>query len=228
MRDAGNVIYIHIVWTTWDRLPLITAPVQILAYRAIGAKCQELKTEVVALGGIEDHVHLLIHLHASLSVADLVRHVKGASSHLVTHERTDIPFFKWQGSYGAVSVSPADLPRISQYVANQRDHHDRQTLIPEWEYPLENAGTGAGEYIRAYGRRCRHKVGLRRLGRNFGRFVLTREGGFRGRRPVGAVSTARLAPRHPLSCLSTPWQKLIREHRAIVWFGGEGFAVGVG
>jgi REP element-mobilizing transposase RayT len=127
-------MYVHIAWATWDRLPLLAGDTERRVYRAIAAKCQELGAEVVALGGVADHVHLLIRLPAALSLAQLIGQVKGASSHLAAHEaRSDAQSFKWQGAYGAVSVSPRALPEVSAYIANQKAHHAAQSLIDEWE-----------------------------------------------------------------------------------------------
>jgi REP-associated tyrosine transposase len=131
MRHAGVVVYVHV---TWDRLPLIADDIECEIYRAIGAKCAEMGSGVIAVGGIEDHVHLLASLPAAVTLAQLVGQAKGASSHLVTHELLHpLQFFKWQGSYGAVSVSPDHLDAISHYIANQKAHHQAQSLIPAWE-----------------------------------------------------------------------------------------------
>lgn len=136
VRQAGVAIYVHAAWATWDRLPLLTGDVERAAHRALAAKCHDLGAEVVALGGIEDHVHLLVKLPATLPLANLIGQIKGASSHLITHlpgggER----LFKWQGAYGAVSVSPQALEDVSAYIAHQRTHHAAQTLLAEWEPP---------------------------------------------------------------------------------------------
>ena len=133
MRRPGVVVFVHIVWATWDRLPLLTPEIEREVQRAIGAKADELGAQPVAVGGTEDHVHLLVRLPATLSVADLVKHVKGASSHLVTHGLGPGHVFKWQGAYGAVSVSPRDVARVSDYIARQREHHADGSLIAEWE-----------------------------------------------------------------------------------------------
>lgn len=135
MRRAGIAIYAHIVWATWDRLPLLTKEIEQRVHRAIAAKCLELGGELIALGGIEDHVHMLVGLPARLSLAEFVGNVKGASSHLATHEALPTgAFFKWQGAYGAVSVSPRDLAEVSAYIGNQREHHTTKTLVPDWEH----------------------------------------------------------------------------------------------
>jgi putative transposase len=86
---------------------------------------------VIAIGGIDDHVHLLVAMPATLAPADLVKQVKGASSHLVNHGRE--PFFRWQGGYGAFSVSKHHVPRIRDYVLRQEEHHRFNRLTPELE-----------------------------------------------------------------------------------------------
>lgn len=137
MRRAGSAISIHFVWATWDRQPLLQAELGRRVYRAIADQCAELSAQVIALGGIEDHVHLLVRLPASLSVADLVKTVKGSSSHLSTHEVLGHNhFFKWQRGYGAVSVSPRHVPKVSDCIARQREHHAAGTLVAT----LEDAG----------------------------------------------------------------------------------------
>ncbi len=143
MRRSQITVFIHLVWATWDRLPLLTPDVQRQAYRVIGAKCDELGAQVIALGGIEDHVHLLVGLPATISIAELVKHIKGASGHLLAqqgapHER----FFKWQGAYGAFSVSPSALPDVTHYITHQREHHNRGTLIAEWELSADEEKPG--------------------------------------------------------------------------------------
>ena len=140
MRQTQVAVFVHLVWATWDRLPLLPEEVRQPVYRAIGAKCTALGAEIIAIGGIEDHIHLLVPLPATLSVADLVKHTKGASAHLVTHQLVPHQFFKWQGADGAFSVSPHDLAPVSDYIARQREHHASGSLVMEWEHsPTTNS-----------------------------------------------------------------------------------------
>lgn len=135
MRHSRVVVFVHMVWGTWDRLPLLTRETAREVYRAIGAKCEELGAEVLALGGVEDHVHLLVRLPATLAVAELVKQVKGASSHTATHAMGAV--FKWQGAYGAFSVGVKDVGRVCAYIAAQREHHAAGSLVAEWEWEWE-------------------------------------------------------------------------------------------
>ncbi|MEQ9236284.1 IS200/IS605 family transposase [Coleofasciculus sp. E2-BRE-01] len=133
MRSNFTQLYLHCVWATWDRLPLITSDIQEAVHAAIIGECQQLKCTVITLGGIEDHVHLLISFPPTLAVSDLIKQIKGSSSHLVTHEIKSGEFFKWQGSYGAFSVSHDNLDQIANYIRNQPIHHRQKSIIPTWE-----------------------------------------------------------------------------------------------
>ena len=127
MRWSLNRVYVHLVWATWDRLPLLTPEIERPVYVAIRDKCREFGCLVYAIGGMEDHVHVLVQMHPNVAVATLIGDVKGASSHLVTHVLKPDAFFKWQGAYGAFSVDSAGMPRVIAYIKNQRKHHADKT-----------------------------------------------------------------------------------------------------
>ena len=133
MRRNRVAVFLHFDWATWDRLPLLTDDLARDVYRAIGAKCEELGAQVIAVGGVEDHVHLLVGFPSTVSIADLVGQAKGASAHLVTHQLAPGDFFKWQGAYAVYSIYHTAVPRVADYIARQREHHLTGSLIAEWE-----------------------------------------------------------------------------------------------
>ncbi len=133
MRDAFVQVYLHCVWGTWDRLPLIDQYNEKPIYQAILDKCKEIGISVIALGGMPDHVHLFVRFPATISVADFIKGVKGSSSHLVTHQVNPGSFFKWQGSYAAFSVSESDIPRIKAYIERQKEQHQNNQIDPSLE-----------------------------------------------------------------------------------------------
>lgn len=133
MRAPYTQLYLHCVCATWDRLPLITPTVESRLYPAIASKRSELKCEMIAIGGAVDHVHLLVRFPTTLAVATLLKEVKGASSHLMTHEIAPYDFFKWQGAYGAFTVTKAAMNGVRQYVENQKEHHATHNLVEDWE-----------------------------------------------------------------------------------------------
>ena len=134
-RAAYTELYVHLVWGTWDRLPLLVPGLREQVYACIAAECRSCGADVLALGGVEDHVHLLVRLPTTISIADLVQCVKGASSHLSTHQLAPGSFFKWQGGYAAFTVSKSVVPRVRNYIAHQAEHHHTGSLHREAELP---------------------------------------------------------------------------------------------
>ncbi|MDF0555757.1 IS200/IS605 family transposase [Kamptonema sp. UHCC 0994] len=133
MRANFTQLYLHFVWATWDRLPLITPDIQEFIYAAIIGECNQLGCTVIAVGGIEDHVHLLIGFPPTLAVSETIKQIKGSSSHLITHEINPGKFFKWQGSYGAFTVSYDAIDNVANYIRNQAIHHSQTSINPTWE-----------------------------------------------------------------------------------------------
>jgi REP element-mobilizing transposase RayT len=88
---------------------------------------------------VADHVHLLVRLSATISIADLVKQLKGSSAHLVTHKLVPGGFFKWQAGYGAVTVSPRHLDQVSNYIARQRERHAANSLLASLEPPTRSS-----------------------------------------------------------------------------------------
>lgn len=132
MDNRINVL-VHFVWATWDRLPIIRPEIERPVYRYIHAACEQLSCPVVALGGAEDHIHLLVSLPATRLMADLMEVVKGRSSRLVSQELLNGDWFQWQGSYGAFSVSPADKARVIAYIRRQKERHAIGKVWPNAE-----------------------------------------------------------------------------------------------
>ena len=133
MRKPFTQLYCHLVWATWDRLPLIMPEVEARLYGAIAAKVRELRGVPIAVGGVEDHVHLLCSFDPTVSIAYLVQQVKGSSSHLMSHEVLGDESFKWQGGYGAFTVGMDGLEPVKAYVQGQKRHHAEESVWPEWE-----------------------------------------------------------------------------------------------
>lgn len=133
MRAPFTQLYVHCVWATWDRLPLVTPHVEQPIYASIRAKGDELRCPILAIGGMPDHVHVLARLHTTVCVADLLKGIKGSSSHLIAQHVAPNEFFKWQGAYGAFTVSKDGVSAVKAYIENQKEHHKQNDLWGEWE-----------------------------------------------------------------------------------------------
>ncbi len=130
-------VAVHFVWATWDRQPLVTAEIEQELWRYIGAVCTDDECDILAIGGMPDHVHLLALLSNTTTIADLMKHVKGGSSRFVTQELKPGAWFRRQGSYGAFSVSRPQIDTVANYIASQKQHHADGTLWPDAEQPGE-------------------------------------------------------------------------------------------
>lgn len=133
MPTAYTELFVHLVWATGGHLPLITAEVEPYLYSAIDTQCHRMNTASLAVGGTEDHVHLLVRLPPLLGVAPLVEAVKAASLAAFTSRIRPGWHFEWHPTYGAFTLAQAEVPRAMQYVRNQKSLHAAQTLWERWE-----------------------------------------------------------------------------------------------
>ena len=144
MHQPYTQLYLHLVWATWDRLPLIRPDLQRPIYGCIQDQLRKHRCDVVAIGGIEDHVHVLTRFPTTICIADLVKHAKGASSNLVTREVDRGSFFKWQGYYGAFTIAKTHVTRVRSYILRQEEHHRTGRLSPELERMSEPRAVDVG------------------------------------------------------------------------------------
>ncbi len=129
-------LFYHFVWTTKQRLPLITDANQGPIYAAIRAKVEQLNGVVHALNGVADHIHLVVSLPPTLAPSAFIGQVKGSSSHFATHLGRQEGAFAWQNEYGVLTVSESQLAALVKYVDMQPQHHAERTLNaklePDW------------------------------------------------------------------------------------------------
>lgn len=91
------------------------------------SKAAEVEVYVYAINGWYDHLHLVVSIPPKHAVADVVKHLKGASSHDLNHAGLDY-VFAWQRGYGALTLGESQKPKAETYVNNQKVHHQKQTF----------------------------------------------------------------------------------------------------
>jgi putative transposase len=123
-------LHYHLVWATYQRLPLLTEPVERQVYGTILGKARELGVIVHAIGNVQDHIHVTASIPPKIAVADCVKHFKGASSRYVNVQPNATGSFKWQEGYGALSFGDRAMSDVVAYVKNQKEHH-RQGNVRE-------------------------------------------------------------------------------------------------
>jgi REP element-mobilizing transposase RayT len=126
-------LFYHLVWSTKQRQPLITPEVEPHIYRYLVSKATGLNGVVFAIGGVEDHVHMVVAIPPSIAVANFVGKVKGTASTRLNKSGISTVRFEWQGEYGAFSFDAKRLPNYISYVKKQKEHHAKGTLIPVLE-----------------------------------------------------------------------------------------------
>ena len=122
-------LFYHIVWSTKDRLPLLTPEVEAVIYGFLRSKAIGLGATLFALNGTVDHVHMVTAIAPAIAVAKFIGQVKGvASTKFNKSGQSANPFF-WQEEYGVFSFDGKRLPNYIAYVERQKEHHVQGTTI---------------------------------------------------------------------------------------------------
>lgn len=127
----------HIVFSTAQRKPRMSEDVQPKLWAYMAGTARRLGYVVHAIGGVADHVHLLLGLPAAVSIAEATQKIKANSSRwMKQHQRA----FEWQRGYGGFAVSVSNVPAVRRYVENQPEHHRKQTFEEEFLLLLKKHG----------------------------------------------------------------------------------------
>lgn len=126
-------LFYHFVWSTKYRAPSIEPEWESNLYNVIVAKCKVLESQVWAIGGVQDHIHLALSIPPKYALADIVQQIKGNSSHFINHVITPNYIFAWQTEYSVHSFGRKQLQWVIRYVQNQKDHHSSGTIYPDLE-----------------------------------------------------------------------------------------------
>ncbi|MGA7669210.1 MAG: IS200/IS605 family transposase [Nitrolancea sp.] len=121
-------LYYHVVWATRDRQPIITTEREETVHRCLRETAERHQISVHAVGGIDDHVHVAVSIPATMTVADAMHRIKGASSRSINEIVGG--GFQWQPDYSIDSFSERHLNAVVKYITDQRRHHSEGTI---WE-----------------------------------------------------------------------------------------------
>jgi putative transposase len=135
---------IHCVFATKERRPQITPELQSRLWPYLGGIARESRMKAVAVGGVEDHVHILLSIPSTLSVAKALQLLKGNSSKWIHDEFKEHRDFEWQEGYGAFSIAVSGVDDTIKYIEGQREHHRKLTFREELEIFLKKHGM---EYV---------------------------------------------------------------------------------
>jgi REP element-mobilizing transposase RayT len=139
-------IYLHVVFSTKRRQPFLKdVELRQQTHSYLAGICRNLECPAVIAGGVEDHVHLLVRFGKEIPVADLLRELKRDSSKWIKQQHQPLGDFHWQDGYGAFSVSPAHVEELMRYIAEQEEHHRKETFQDEFRRVCEKYGVSIDE-----------------------------------------------------------------------------------
>ena len=124
--------YIHLVFSTKHRQPLIYPPVEAELYSYLGGICNKLDCQVIKIGGYFDHIHILCMLSKKLALVKLLEELKSHSSKWIKTKGEGYENFYWQDGYGAFSVNPSEVDKVTTYISKQHEHHQKKSFQDEY------------------------------------------------------------------------------------------------
>lgn len=145
MANTYTALFYHIVFSTKNRASFIKPEIENRVWEYIGGIARHYKMTALQVGGIEDHLHVLVMAPATLSSSEMAKWLKSDSSKWIHEEFPNLQDFAWQDGYGAFTVSKASVPRVIGYIQNQRAHHQTKTFQEEYLDFLQKAGVDYDE-----------------------------------------------------------------------------------
>ena len=121
----------HCVFSTKERCKLISPEIQDRLWAYLGGVAREHEMKALAVGGMEDHVHILLSLPSSIAIAKGMREIKSGSSRWM-HETCRLRSFDWQEGYGAFSIGMSQVNATLAYIARQKQHHRKRDFQAEF------------------------------------------------------------------------------------------------
>jgi REP element-mobilizing transposase RayT len=137
MANTYTQLYVQFVFAVKNRVSLVDFAWEEELYKYITGIVQNHKHKLIAINGMPDHVHILVGLHTTQSIADLMRVAKGESSEWINNRGFVTGKFEWQEGYGAFSYSRQQLDVVVKYILNQKQHHKEFSFQDEYLMLLE-------------------------------------------------------------------------------------------
>ena len=131
MTSTHAKLLYHVVFSTKHRVPYVIPDVRDKLYPYIEGIVRHQHGNVIEIGGMPDHVHILLQLAPHVPVSKLLQHIKGSSSRWLQEQHILRDRFAWQRGYGAFSVSESNIARVRLYIQRQEEHHKKESFASE-------------------------------------------------------------------------------------------------
>ncbi len=140
MANTYTQILYHIVFSTKERTSCISKDRRGDLYAYMWGINKKLNCHLYRVGGVEDHVHLLTHIHPTISLSSYVEKMKTGATNWLRKERIFMQWPGWQDGYGAFTLSIKEKDALVKYIMNQEEHHQSVSFIDEYKQLLTEAG----------------------------------------------------------------------------------------
>lgn len=130
-QSLANIL-IHIIFSTKKRQPLILPEISEELYSYMVGIAHAHESRVHEIGGIEDHVHLLVSLPRTLPLCRLIEDIKKGSSKWIKTKGNFYVDFAWQNGYGAFSIGQSAYELLRKYIQTQKEHHKKISFQDEY------------------------------------------------------------------------------------------------
>lgn len=145
MANTFSQCYYHFVFSTKNRIDRIDRNIEERVWSYIGGIARKHGIAALQVGGTENHIHSLTGSSATVAPSQIAQWLKGESSHWIRREFGDLKDFGWQDGYGVFTVSKSHVPKVVEYIKNQRIHHQSKSFEDEYMQLLERHGINYDE-----------------------------------------------------------------------------------
>ena len=132
MSKSYSKIWLHAVWSTKNRMPLIHPKMEQKLFDFLKDELKKSGCMVSIVNGMPDHVHCLFGINPQKSLTDILKQIKGSSSHFVNSNNLIPEKFIWQPGFGVFGVSHSAVDHVYYYIRNQKQHHQKRTFESEY------------------------------------------------------------------------------------------------
>ena len=132
MGNSYISCYVHYVFSTKNHEKWLKSDIRERLFPYIGGICRENSLKLIKAGGVDDHLHLLVSLPSTITIAKAIQYLKGGSSRWIHETFENMKDFAWQEGYGAFTIGVSQIERTIKYITNQEDHHRKKTFREEF------------------------------------------------------------------------------------------------
>jgi putative transposase len=132
MANTYTSVPVHYVFSTKNRMPVLSQQIRERLWPYMGGIARENGILARAVGGADDHAHLLITLPTTITIAKGIQLIKGGSSKWLRETFPELHDFAWQEGYGAFGICISHIPKTIAYIAEQEEHHRKKSFQEEY------------------------------------------------------------------------------------------------